>query len=38
MKYIVISSLIGMSIVSTTAVPANADTFALHGYSTSYGR
>ena len=38
MKSIVISTLIGMSIVATGAIPANADTFAVHGYNTSYGR
>ncbi len=38
MKNIVLTTLIGLSIVATGAVSANADTLAVHGYSTSYGR
>jgi len=38
MKYIVITTLIGLSTIATGAVSANADTLAVHGYNTSYGR
>jgi hypothetical protein len=38
MKNIVITTLIGLSIVATGAVSANAGTFSVHGYSTHYGR
>jgi hypothetical protein len=38
MKYVVISTLIGMSVAATGAVSASADTFAVHGYQgTVYG-
>ncbi len=38
MNNIIIATLIGLSIVGTSAVAANADSFAVHGYSTHYGR
>ncbi len=38
MKYIILSSLIGMSVLATGTVTANADTFQVHGYETNYGR
>ena len=38
MKNIVITTLIGLSIVATGAVAANANTLAVHGYQgTQYG-
>jgi hypothetical protein len=38
MKNIVLTTLIGLSIVATGAVSANAGTIGVHGYDTSYGR
>jgi hypothetical protein len=38
MNNIIIATLIGLSIVGTSAISANADTFAVHGHSTHYGR
>ena len=38
MNNIVIATLIGLSIVATGTVSANAGGFAVHGYSTHYGR
>ena len=38
MKNIILSALIGLSVVATGVVSANADTFAVHGYSNHYGR
>ena len=39
MKSFILAALIGMSVVATGAVSANADTFAVHGYAgTHYGR
>ncbi len=38
MKTIIITTLIGLSVVATGAGSANADTFSVHGYSTHYGR
>jgi hypothetical protein len=38
MKSLILAALIGLSVVATGAVSANADTFAVHGYSTHYGR
>lgn len=38
MKSLIATALIGLSLVATGTVSANADTFAVHGYSTSYGR
>jgi hypothetical protein len=37
MKTIILAALIAVSAVATGTV-ANADTFAVHGYSTHYGR
>ena len=38
MKYIVLTTLIGLSIGATGAVSANANTLAVHGYQgTQYG-
>jgi hypothetical protein len=39
MKSLVITTLIGLSIVAGGTVSASADTFAVHGYQgTAYGR
>ncbi len=39
MKSIIITTLIGLSIVASGAVTASADDFAVHGYQgTHYGR
>jgi hypothetical protein len=37
MKTIILAALIAVSAVATGTI-ANADTFAVHGYSTQYGR
>jgi len=38
MNAIIVSTLIGLSIVAMGTVPASADTFSVHGFSTHYGR
>ena len=38
MKNFILAALIGTSVIATGVVSANADTFAVHGYSTQYGR
>jgi hypothetical protein len=38
MKAFILAALIAASALATGAVSANADTFAVHGYSTHYGR
>jgi hypothetical protein len=38
MNNIIIATLIGLSIVGTGAISANAGSFSVHGYSTHYGR
>jgi len=38
MKNIVVATLIGMSILGSVAVSANAGTAGVHGYGTQYGR
>jgi hypothetical protein len=38
MNNIIIATLIGLSIVGTGAISANAGPFSVHGYSTHYGR
>jgi hypothetical protein len=38
MKTLILSALIGLSVVATGAVTASADSVGVHGYSTSYGR
>ena len=39
MKNLIITTLIGLSIVASGTVSASADTFAVHGYQgTQYGR
>ena len=38
MKNIIITTLIGLSIVAAGTVTANADTFSVHGNATQYGR
>ena len=38
MKTFIVAALLGLSTIATLGAPANADTFAVHGYSTHYGR
>ena len=39
MKNLIITTLIGLSIVATVAAPASAESFGVHGYQgTHYGR
>ena len=38
MKNFILAVLIGTSVIATGAVSANADTFAVRGYTTHYGR
>ena len=38
MKYVVLSSMIGMSVFATGTVPANAGTSQLYGYDTSFDK
>jgi hypothetical protein len=38
MKTFIVAALFGLSAIATLGAPANADTFAVHGYSTHYGR
>ncbi len=38
MKSFILATLIAVSAIATGVVSANADTFAVHGYTTHYGR
>lgn len=38
MKSFILAALVSVSALAGTVVAANADTFAVHGYTTAYGR
>lgn len=38
MKSVIIATLVALSAIATGTVAANADSFAVHGYNTHYGR
>jgi hypothetical protein len=38
MKAFILAGLLSISAIATLSAPADADTFAVHGYSTHYGR